>query len=81
MNFKQWHERTKQLEKQGEETKNPGFYLAIMERCESLHDFLDESYEAILSQEEQDIVGQYMAKSLMKAMVLTLTERRGDLDD
>ena len=80
MNFKKWHERTTYLEKQGEETKNAGFYLAIMERCESLHDILDESFDAILSEEERQIVSDFMSKALMKAMILTLT-RGGEMDE
>lgn len=74
MNFKLWKENTEMLRQKGEQTDNPGFYLAITERCHALRDFLDDNFENILTEEEQKTVISYLGEAMMKSMVLLLKE-------
>lgn len=81
MNFNLWKENTEMLRQKGEQTDNPGFYLAITERCHALRDFLDDNFENILTEEEQETVNHYLGEGIMKSMVLLFKEIGGKDND
>lgn len=72
MNFQKWLEETHKIEEIGKETKSGIGSMLVVERCKSLRDMFDESFEAILTEEEfkqfQVIEGKHMMLCLLKTV-------------
>ena len=72
MNFKKWLEETHKIEEIGKETKSDIASMLVVERCKSLRDMMDESLEAILTEEEftqfRIVEGKHMMLTLLKTI-------------